>query len=109
MSMNLGEIEIPNMPVDPDVPLATTGDEVRVDEVVDAESKAKIDEEKLFDEQASYEGLTKLEETMIDSTVRISLIDTTMAEFILLDTPGTDAQDQSTTPSIDAPTDGATA
>jgi len=37
MSMIFGTVEIPDIPADSDVPPATTGDEVRADEVVAAE------------------------------------------------------------------------
>uniref|UniRef100_M1DUK5 Polyprotein protein n=1 Tax=Solanum tuberosum TaxID=4113 RepID=M1DUK5_SOLTU len=81
MSMIFGTVEIPVMPADTDVPPATTKDEVRVEEVVVVESKAETDEEKLgVDEEASYKDLTKIEEVMVDSTVQISLADTTMAD-----------------------------
>ncbi|XP_049365848.1 uncharacterized protein LOC125830719 [Solanum verrucosum] len=77
MSMIFRTVEIPNMLVDKDVPPATIGDEVRVEEVAAAESEAETDEEQLgVDEEAAYEGLTADEEAMVDSAVQISLADT---------------------------------
>uniref|UniRef100_M1E0X4 Polyprotein protein n=1 Tax=Solanum tuberosum TaxID=4113 RepID=M1E0X4_SOLTU len=69
MSMVFRTMKILDMPVDPDMPSATTRDEVRTEEVVDAEYTAMV--------RSSF-----------------------------ADTPGTDAQDQSVAPGIDAPTDG---
>uniref|UniRef100_M1DAH1 Polyprotein protein n=1 Tax=Solanum tuberosum TaxID=4113 RepID=M1DAH1_SOLTU len=45
MSMIFGMVEILDMPVDPDMPLATTGDELRTEEVATAESDVETDEE----------------------------------------------------------------
>jgi len=45
ISMIFGSVEIPDIPVDPDVPLATTEDEVQTEEVAAAKSEAKTDEE----------------------------------------------------------------
>uniref|UniRef100_M1DVN7 Polyprotein protein n=1 Tax=Solanum tuberosum TaxID=4113 RepID=M1DVN7_SOLTU len=45
ISMVFGSVEIPDIPVDPDVPLATTGDEVQTEEVAAAKSEAETDEE----------------------------------------------------------------
>ncbi|KAG5581034.1 hypothetical protein H5410_051661 [Solanum commersonii] len=81
MSMIFGMVEIPNMPADIDIPPATTGDEVRVDEVrVDevatVESEGETDEKQLgVDEEAYYEGLTEIEEAMVDSAVQLTLLD----------------------------------
>ncbi|XP_049399825.1 uncharacterized protein LOC125863896 [Solanum stenotomum] len=61
MSVTFGTVEIPNMPADTDMPPATTGDELGVDE------------------EASYEGFTEIEEAVVDSVVQISLADTPMA------------------------------
>ncbi|KAG5568515.1 hypothetical protein H5410_064457, partial [Solanum commersonii] len=100
MSMIFGTVEIPDMPADTVVPPATTGDEVQVEELRLMRSS--------LDEEATYEGLTEVEEAMIDSTMQRSLVDTTMVGSSIAATPGTDAQDQSATPGIYAPTDGAT-
>uniref|UniRef100_M1DXP7 Polyprotein protein n=1 Tax=Solanum tuberosum TaxID=4113 RepID=M1DXP7_SOLTU len=113
MSMIFETLEIPDMPTDTEIPLATTRDEVRVEEVDAAESEAETDEEQLgFDEEASYEGVTEIEEAMVDSVVQISLADTATADpsgVRTVDvTLGTDAQYQSVVPGTDTPTDGAT-
>uniref|UniRef100_M1DAR9 Antifreeze protein n=1 Tax=Solanum tuberosum TaxID=4113 RepID=M1DAR9_SOLTU len=79
------------------------------EEVVAADSEVETDEEQLgVDEEATYKGLTEVEEAMIDSAVHISLTDTTMAGSSVTDTPSTDSQDRSVEPGTDAPTDGAT-
>ncbi|KAG5596030.1 hypothetical protein H5410_037262 [Solanum commersonii] len=95
MSMIFGSVEIPEVPVELDMPLATTEDDML--EVV---------------EEASYEGLTETEEAMIDAIVHISLADTPLASPsgpITIDvTPGTDSQFQSVTPGTDAQIDRAT-
>jgi len=62
----------------------------------------------VIDEEASYEGLAEVEEAMIDSAVQISLADTTIARSSVIDTLGTNDQDQSVAPA-DALTDEATA
>uniref|UniRef100_M1D9M5 Putative plant transposon protein domain-containing protein n=1 Tax=Solanum tuberosum TaxID=4113 RepID=M1D9M5_SOLTU len=94
-------VGIPDMPVDPDMPPATNRDEVRAEEVADAESEAETDEEQLgVDEEASYKGLTKIEDAMVESNVQISLADTPLA-----DPSGVSRAD--VTPGTDAPTDGA--
>jgi len=98
MSIIFVTVEIPDMPADADVPLTTTGDEVRVEEVVAAESEADTDEEQLgVDEESIFEGVIEVKEAMIDSTVQISLVDNTMVGCSIAATPGTDAQDQSVT------------
>ncbi|KAG5619847.1 hypothetical protein H5410_005065 [Solanum commersonii] len=57
MSMIFGMIEIPNMLVEPGMPLNTTKDDVRVEEVADPESEAEMDKEMFgVAEKASYEG-----------------------------------------------------
>uniref|UniRef100_M1DS59 Integrase core domain containing protein n=1 Tax=Solanum tuberosum TaxID=4113 RepID=M1DS59_SOLTU len=54
--------------------------QVRVEEVASNESEAETDEEQLgADEEATFEGLTEVEEAMIDSPVQFSLADTTIA------------------------------
>uniref|UniRef100_M1DEC7 Polyprotein protein n=1 Tax=Solanum tuberosum TaxID=4113 RepID=M1DEC7_SOLTU len=96
MLMIFGTVEIPNVPVDSYMPPATIGDEVHTEEVAAAESEAETDEEQLgVDEEASYEGLTEVDEAMVDAAVQISLADTPMADptgpIITNVTPGTDA------------------
>uniref|UniRef100_M1DMB6 Polyprotein protein n=1 Tax=Solanum tuberosum TaxID=4113 RepID=M1DMB6_SOLTU len=62
-------------------------------------------------EETVFEGLTDLEETMVHSVVQTSLRDTIMAgssAATVVETPGTDAQLQSVTLGIDAPTDRVT-
>ncbi|KAG5590190.1 hypothetical protein H5410_040704 [Solanum commersonii] len=113
MSMIFGTMEITHVLVEPDIPLATTEDDVRVEEVVDPESKVETDEEMLeVAGEASYEGLTETEEAMIDATVQTSLADTPLAtpsRPTTIDvTPGTDAQDQRVVPGTDALTNGET-
>uniref|UniRef100_M1DQW7 Putative plant transposon protein domain-containing protein n=1 Tax=Solanum tuberosum TaxID=4113 RepID=M1DQW7_SOLTU len=87
-------------------------DEVRADEVASAEFEAETDEEQLgVDEETTYDGLTEVEEAMVQSAVQISLLDTSMAgsSGASVDVkPGTNVQDQNVAPGIDAPTDGAT-
>ncbi|KAG5609857.1 hypothetical protein H5410_021138 [Solanum commersonii] len=63
MSMIFGNVEIPDMPADTDLPPTT-----------------------IRDEKATYEGLTEREQAMIDSAKYISLADTTMAESSVIDT-----------------------
>uniref|UniRef100_M1DLH8 Polyprotein protein n=1 Tax=Solanum tuberosum TaxID=4113 RepID=M1DLH8_SOLTU len=100
---------IPDMPTDTDMPQATAGDEVRVEEVAVADFEAKTNKEQLgVDEEATYESLTEVDEAMIDSAVHISLADTTMDGSSVIDTLGTDAQVQIVAPGTDVPTDGAT-
>uniref|UniRef100_M1DHP3 Polyprotein protein n=1 Tax=Solanum tuberosum TaxID=4113 RepID=M1DHP3_SOLTU len=93
--MIFGTVEIPN---ELDMPLAITGDEVRVEQTIDLESEAETDEELLeVAEEASYEGLTETEEAMVDATVQASLEDTllaapsaaTVSSYV---TPGTEAE-----------------
>uniref|UniRef100_M1DMB1 Putative plant transposon protein domain-containing protein n=1 Tax=Solanum tuberosum TaxID=4113 RepID=M1DMB1_SOLTU len=103
----------PDVPVEPDIPPATTGEDVRAEEVADSESEAEKDEEILeVVEEASYEGLTETEEAMVDAAVQTSLADTPLAApsgpTTSEVTPSNNAQDQSVTPGTDAPTDGAT-
>ncbi|KAG5615846.1 hypothetical protein H5410_015670 [Solanum commersonii] len=61
---------IPDMPVDLDMSLSTTGDNVQANEVADPEFKAETDEE-MFEvaEEAFYEGLTETKEAMVDVAV----------------------------------------
>uniref|UniRef100_M1DRG0 Putative plant transposon protein domain-containing protein n=1 Tax=Solanum tuberosum TaxID=4113 RepID=M1DRG0_SOLTU len=95
-------VEIRDLPIDPDMPQSTTGDEVRTVEVSAAESEAETDEEHLgVDEEASYEGLTEIQEAMVESVVQISLADTPLADH-------SGASDVDVTPGTDAPKDGAT-
>jgi len=80
MSMIFGTVDIPDMPADMEVPLATIGEEVRAEGVVAAESEVETDKEQLsVDEEATYEGLTGVEEAMVQSAVQTSLRDTTLA------------------------------
>uniref|UniRef100_M1DJR4 Polyprotein protein n=1 Tax=Solanum tuberosum TaxID=4113 RepID=M1DJR4_SOLTU len=107
--MFFGTVEIPDMPADTNMPTTTTRDEVRVEEVVAEESETETDEEQLgIDEESFYEGFTEIEEAMVDSTVQISLADTTMAGSSVAATRSTDAQDSSVPLGIDALTNGAT-
>ncbi|XP_049364616.1 uncharacterized protein LOC125829443 [Solanum verrucosum] len=70
MSMIFGTMEISDMSVDPNMHLATTGDEVRVAEVIATVSDVETDEELLsVVEEASYKGLTEVEEAIIDAAV----------------------------------------
>uniref|UniRef100_M1D863 Polyprotein protein n=1 Tax=Solanum tuberosum TaxID=4113 RepID=M1D863_SOLTU len=70
MSMIFRTVEIPDMPADADMPSATTGDEIRAEEVAVVESEAKTDEEQLgLQEETTYEGLTEFEEAMVDSSM----------------------------------------
>uniref|UniRef100_M1DVM6 Polyprotein protein n=1 Tax=Solanum tuberosum TaxID=4113 RepID=M1DVM6_SOLTU len=55
ISMIFGTVEIPDMPVDPVMPLATTEDEVRTEKVAVTKSEAETDEEQMgVVEEASY-------------------------------------------------------
>uniref|UniRef100_M1DKG3 Polyprotein protein n=1 Tax=Solanum tuberosum TaxID=4113 RepID=M1DKG3_SOLTU len=113
MSMIFGMVKIPDVP---DMPPATTGDEIRVEEAADLESEGKTDEEMLVvAEKASYEGLTETQKAMVDAVVQDSLVDRPLAapsgsgtaipsEL----TPGTDAQVQIDAPGTDAQTNGVT-
>uniref|UniRef100_M1DIN0 Polyprotein protein n=1 Tax=Solanum tuberosum TaxID=4113 RepID=M1DIN0_SOLTU len=107
-------VEIPDMSVEPDMPPATTRDDIRVEEMADPESEDETDEEMLeVVEGVSYEVLTETEEAMIDAAVQTSLADTPLADPSGADTsevtPGADAQVPNTTPGTNAQTDGATA
>uniref|UniRef100_M1DER7 Polyprotein protein n=1 Tax=Solanum tuberosum TaxID=4113 RepID=M1DER7_SOLTU len=78
MSMIFGMVQIADVP---DMPSATTRDEVRVEEAADPESEAETDKEMLeVAEEVSYEGLTETEEAMIDAVVQTSLADTPLAD-----------------------------
>uniref|UniRef100_M1E1E0 Polyprotein protein n=1 Tax=Solanum tuberosum TaxID=4113 RepID=M1E1E0_SOLTU len=113
MSMIFGTVEFPNVPVEPDMPLATIGDDVRVEEAFSPEFEEETDEE-MFEvvKEASYEGLTETEEAMVDAVVQASLADTPLANpsgpTTVNMTPSTDAQFHSDASGIDAPIDGET-
>lgn len=54
----------------PDIPMATTKDKVRFNNIVDPESEVEIDEEILgVAEEVLYGVLTYIEEAMIDAVV----------------------------------------
>uniref|UniRef100_M1D9C6 Polyprotein protein n=1 Tax=Solanum tuberosum TaxID=4113 RepID=M1D9C6_SOLTU len=109
MSMIFEAVENPDIPADTDVPLTTTENEVQVKKVVAEDSKDQTAEEHLgVDEEASYEGLTKIEKAMVDSAIQISLANTTIVGSIVTATPSATVQDQRVAPGSDAPTDGAT-
>uniref|UniRef100_M1DD14 Polyprotein protein n=1 Tax=Solanum tuberosum TaxID=4113 RepID=M1DD14_SOLTU len=77
MSMIFGMVEILDVPVKPDMPPATTGDDVIVEEAADPETDAETDEEILgVVVEASCEGLTETEEAMVDAVLQASLADT---------------------------------
>uniref|UniRef100_M1DKS5 Polyprotein protein n=1 Tax=Solanum tuberosum TaxID=4113 RepID=M1DKS5_SOLTU len=102
MSMIFRTVQIPDMPIDTDVPPATTRDKVGAEELDAAESEAENDEEHIgVDEEATYEGLTEVEEAMVDSAVHISL-----AEKPMVDPSGAGTAD--VTPGTDAPQNGET-
>uniref|UniRef100_M1DPG1 Polyprotein protein n=1 Tax=Solanum tuberosum TaxID=4113 RepID=M1DPG1_SOLTU len=111
MSMIFGTVKIPDVP---DMPPATTGDEVRVEEAIDPKSEAKMDKEMLeVAEEVSYEGLTETEEAMIDVVVHTSLADTQLADPSATTVPfevtsSIDAQILSTIPGTDAQANGVT-
>uniref|UniRef100_M1DVG2 Polyprotein protein n=1 Tax=Solanum tuberosum TaxID=4113 RepID=M1DVG2_SOLTU len=112
MSMIFGTVEIPDVP---EMPLATTGDEGRIEETTDPESEVETDEEMLeVAKAASYEGLTETEEAMVDADVHDSLANTPLAAPSATAVPSEvtssiEARDQTDTPGTDAQTDGATA
>ncbi|KAG5599439.1 hypothetical protein H5410_030809 [Solanum commersonii] len=95
MSMIFGMVEIPDVP---NMPPATIEDEARVEKQADPEFEVETDEEMLeVAEEDSYEGLTKIEEAMVDEVVQASLVDTPLADPSAASvpskvTPGTDAQ-----------------
>uniref|UniRef100_M1DP64 Polyprotein protein n=1 Tax=Solanum tuberosum TaxID=4113 RepID=M1DP64_SOLTU len=94
--------------VEQDMPPATTGDDIRVDEAVDPESKAEIDEVMLeVSEEVSYERLIETEEAMIDAAIQTSLEDAVLVDPSKV-TPCIDAQVQSDASGTDAQTDGVT-
>ncbi|KAG5571121.1 hypothetical protein H5410_060887 [Solanum commersonii] len=91
--------EIPDVPVELVMPSATTGDDT--------------DEEVLgVAEEISYEGLTETDEAIVDAPMQTFLVDMPLADLSgppTVDvTPGTETQDQSDAPGIEAPTDGVT-
>uniref|UniRef100_M1DA35 Polyprotein protein n=1 Tax=Solanum tuberosum TaxID=4113 RepID=M1DA35_SOLTU len=90
---------------------ATTRD-VHMNDVVADESEEEMDEDQLDTQEVTiYKDLPDLEEMIIQSVIHTSLTETSMvgSSGASVDvTPGTDAQDQSAAPGIDAPTDGAT-
>ncbi|KAG5599288.1 hypothetical protein H5410_030658 [Solanum commersonii] len=97
----------------PEMPPATTKDDVWVEEAVNPESKVEKDEEMLeVTEEASYEGLTEIEEGMVDAVMKDSLADTPLtnpSRPTKVDmTLGIDAQDQSVASGTNALTDGVT-
>uniref|UniRef100_M1DQV3 Putative plant transposon protein domain-containing protein n=1 Tax=Solanum tuberosum TaxID=4113 RepID=M1DQV3_SOLTU len=100
--------ELPDVPVDPDMPPATTGDDVRVAEAVDPDFEPETDEEMIgVSEEVSYKGLTEIVEAMIDAAVQTSLADTPLVDpsgagDTVDVTPGIDAQNQSVAPGTDA-------
>jgi len=111
-----GSVEIPEnasaeIPVRAEVPLATIVDDI-MEEVSAYESKFETDEEKLEEQDAAiYDELADLEGAMIETAQQASLRDATIASpstVTTVATLGTDAQHQSVTPGIDAPTDGGT-
>uniref|UniRef100_M1DLR0 Polyprotein protein n=1 Tax=Solanum tuberosum TaxID=4113 RepID=M1DLR0_SOLTU len=63
-------------------------------------------------EDTSYEGLTEIEEAMVDASMQTSLADTPLAvpsgSTTVEVTPGTEAQYQSYAPGTEAQTDGVT-
>lgn len=64
-----------------EMPLDTTRDDIRVEDAVDPESKAKTDKEMLWvNEEVYYEGLTENEEAMIDAAIQASLEDASLAD-----------------------------
>lgn len=78
MSIIFGTVEIP---VVLEMPLDTTRDDIRVEDAVDPESKAKTDKEMLWvNEEVYYEGLTENEEAMIDAAIQASLEDASLAD-----------------------------
>uniref|UniRef100_M1DE29 Polyprotein protein n=1 Tax=Solanum tuberosum TaxID=4113 RepID=M1DE29_SOLTU len=94
--MALKAVEIPDMPIEPDMPPAITRDDVRVEDVAATKSEAEIDEELHgVAEEVSYEGLTEIEEAMLDAVVQTSLADTPLADPSGVSsseaTPGTDS------------------
>uniref|UniRef100_M1DBJ5 Polyprotein protein n=1 Tax=Solanum tuberosum TaxID=4113 RepID=M1DBJ5_SOLTU len=111
-----GMVEIPDDPsatiaACSDVPLATTGDEMRVD-VAAAEYEAQTNEEHIcVHEDVVFDDLAYLEVDMVDLTMQASLRDFSSGASIS-EISSTDAQPESVlidvTPSIDAHTDGAT-
>uniref|UniRef100_M1DV48 Putative plant transposon protein domain-containing protein n=1 Tax=Solanum tuberosum TaxID=4113 RepID=M1DV48_SOLTU len=113
LTTHLTVLEIPDVPVDLDMPSATTGDEVHTEEVVAAESEAKTDEEQIeTPNETIYGDLPDLEETIVQSVIQTSLKETSMVgpsgSSVVDVTLGTDAQVQSITLGTDALTDGAT-
>ncbi|KAG5610226.1 hypothetical protein H5410_021507 [Solanum commersonii] len=90
-------LEILDVPVELDMPLATTRDDVRVEEAVDPKFEVETDEEMLgVAEEVSYEGLIETEEAMVDAAVQNSLADMLLADpsgssIISEVTPGTNA------------------
>ncbi|WMV08901.1 hypothetical protein MTR67_002286 [Solanum verrucosum] len=111
ISMIFGTVEILDLP---EMHSATIEDEVTIEETVDAVSEDKTDDEMLeVAEEVSYEGLTEIEEAMIDVAVQTSLVDTPLVDPSGVGipskvSPGTNAQAPSTTPGTNAPTDSET-
>lgn len=69
------------MPPDVDFPLTSTEDEFQAEEVAAAESEAETDKEKpSIQKETTYESLTEVDESMVDSAVQISLEDSHMED-----------------------------
>lgn len=84
MSINFGMVEIPNVQ---QIPLATTGDEVRVQEITHPNSKVETDAEMLeVVEKSSYEGHNDTKEAMVDAAAQASLVDTPFNDTITANT-----------------------
>uniref|UniRef100_M1D895 Putative plant transposon protein domain-containing protein n=1 Tax=Solanum tuberosum TaxID=4113 RepID=M1D895_SOLTU len=98
-------------PITSEIPLAIARD-VHIDDIAADESEAETDKEKIeVSDETIYGNLPDLEETIVNSVIYSSLIETSMASpsgSSVTDTPGTDAQDQCVASGTDALTDGAT-
>ncbi|KAG5571080.1 hypothetical protein H5410_060846 [Solanum commersonii] len=80
----------------------------------DLEFEVETDEEMLEEaEEVAYEGITEIEEAMVDAALHASLVDTPLAAPSAITvpskvTPGIDAQVQTDAPGTDAQIDGTT-
>lgn len=103
MPMIFGTMEIVDVLFELDMYSDTTWHDVRHEKVVDQEYEVKTAKE------ASYEGLTEIEEAMVEAFLANTPLASPSRSSIFYITPNTEAQDYSITLGIDSPIDEETA